>query len=83
VEEHRLRIFEKRVLTRILGPMRFEIIGDWRKLHNEEFHNLYSSTNIITFINSRWMRWARHVANMKNSRNSYRVLVVKPDETTI
>jgi hypothetical protein len=49
-EEHRLRVFENRVLRRILGPKRDEVIGDWRKLHNEELHNVYSSPSIIRMI---------------------------------
>jgi hypothetical protein len=55
-EEHRLRVFENRVLRRIFGPKRDEVKGDWRKLHNEELHNLYSSPNIIRMIKSRGMR---------------------------
>jgi hypothetical protein len=54
-EEHRLRVFENRVLRRIFGPRRDEVTGDWRKLRNEELHNLYSSPNIITMIKSRRM----------------------------
>jgi hypothetical protein len=57
-------VFENRVLRRIFGPKRDEVTGDWRKLHNEELHNLYSSLNIIRMIKSRRMRWARHVARM-------------------
>jgi hypothetical protein len=60
-EEHRLRVFENRVLRRIFGPKRDEVTGGWRKLHNEELHNLYSSPDIIKIIKSRSMRWARHV----------------------
>jgi hypothetical protein len=60
-EEHRLRVFENRVLRRIFGPKTDEVTGDWRKLHNEELHNLYSSPNIIRMIKSRMMRWAGHV----------------------
>jgi hypothetical protein len=60
-EEHRLRVFENRVLRRIFGPRRDEEAGDWRKLHNEELHNMYSSPNIIRIIKSRKMRWARYV----------------------
>jgi hypothetical protein len=56
-EEQRLRVFENRVL-RIFGPQRDEVTGDWRKLHNEELHNLYSSPSITRMIKSRWMRWA-------------------------
>jgi hypothetical protein len=55
------------------------IWGDWRKLHNEELHNLYSSPNIIRMIKSRKMRWAGHVARMGETRNAYRILVGKPD----
>jgi hypothetical protein len=57
-EEHRLRVFENRVLRRIFGPKRDEVTGEWRKL----LHDLYSSPSIITIIKSRKMRWARHVA---------------------
>jgi hypothetical protein len=55
-------VFENRVLRRIFGPKKDEVTGDWRKLHNEELHNLYSSPNIMRMIRSRRMRWARHVA---------------------
>jgi hypothetical protein len=57
-------MFENRVLRRIFGPKRDEVTGDWRKLHNEELHNLYFSPNIIRMIKSRRMRWAGHVAPM-------------------
>jgi hypothetical protein len=63
-EEHRLRVFEDRVLRRIYAPKRDEVMGDWRKLHNEEFHNLYSSPDIIRMIKSRRMIWAGHIARM-------------------
>jgi hypothetical protein len=65
-EEHRLRVFENRVLRRIFGPKRVEVTGGWRKLHNEELRDLYSSpsTRIIRIIKSRRMRWAVHVARM-------------------
>jgi hypothetical protein len=62
-EEHRLRVFENRVLRKIFGPKREED-GSWRKLHNDELHNLYSSSNIFRVIKSRRMRWAGHVARM-------------------
>jgi hypothetical protein len=61
-EEHKLRVCENRGLRRIFGPKRDEVTGDWRKLHNEELHNLYSSPNIIRMIKSRRVRWAGHVA---------------------
>jgi hypothetical protein len=78
-EEHRLRVFENRVLRRIFGPKRDEVTGEWRKLHNEELHDLYSSPSIIRIIKSRRMRWAGHVGRMREKRNSYRLLVGKPE----
>jgi hypothetical protein len=60
-EEHRLRVFENRVLRRIFGPKRDEVTGGWRELHNE-LHGLYSSPSIIRVIKSRRMSWAGHVA---------------------
>jgi hypothetical protein len=78
-EEHRLRVFENRVLRRIFGPKRDEITGEWRKLHNEELHILHSSPNIIRQIKSRRIRWAAHVARMGEERNVYRVLMGKPE----
>jgi hypothetical protein len=78
-EEHRLRVFENRVLRRIFHPKRDEVTGDWRKLHNEELHKLYCSTNIVRIIKSRRMRWAGHVARMGEKRNAYRILVGKPE----
>jgi hypothetical protein len=64
-------------LKRIFGPKRDENTGGWRKLHNEELHNLYSSPSIIRIMNSRRMRWAGHVARMREKRNTYRLLVGK------
>jgi hypothetical protein len=78
-EEHRLRVFENRVLRRIFGSKRDEVTGEWRKLHNEELHNLYSYQNIISHINSRKMRWAKHVAQMGQDRKFY-VLQKNPKE---
>jgi hypothetical protein len=72
-------VFENRVLRRIFGRKRDEVTGDWRKLHNEELHNLYSSANIIKKIKSRRMRWAGHVAQMGEKRNACTTLVGKPD----
>jgi hypothetical protein len=77
-EEHRLRVSENRVLRRIFGPKRNEVTGEWRKFHNGELHNLYSSPYIIRPIKSRRMRWAGHVVCMGEGRNVYRVLVGKP-----
>jgi hypothetical protein len=65
-------------LRRICGPKR-EVDGSWRKLHNDELHNLYSSLNIVRVIKSRRMRWAGHVARMGEGKNVYRVLVGKPE----
>jgi hypothetical protein len=72
-------VFENRVLRRIFGLKRDGVTAGWRKLHNEELHNLYSSPSIITIIKSRRMRWAVHVARMGNKRNVYRLLVGKPE----
>jgi hypothetical protein len=73
-EEHRLRVFENRVLRKIFGPKREED-GSWRKLHNDELHSLYSSPNIVRVIKSRSLRLAGHVARMGEGRDVYRVLV--------
>jgi hypothetical protein len=72
-EEHRLRVFEKTVLRRIFGPKREED-GSWRKLHNDELHDLYSSPN-----KSRRMKWVGHVARMGEGRGVCRVLVRRPE----
>jgi hypothetical protein len=77
--EHRLTVFENRVLRRIFGPKRDEVTGDWRKLLNEELHNLHSSPNMIRMIKSRRMRWTGDVARMGKKRNAYRILVGKPE----
>jgi hypothetical protein len=76
-EERRLRVFENRVLRKIFGPKREED-GSWRKLHNDELHDLYSSPNIVRMIKSR-IRWAGHVAHMGEGRGAYRVLVGRPE----
>jgi hypothetical protein len=78
-EEHRLRVFENRVLRRIFGPKTDEVTGEWRKLHNEELHNLYLSVDIIRQVKSRRMRWAGYVARMGEERKFYKVLVGKPE----
>ncbi|KAJ4450277.1 hypothetical protein ANN_01697 [Periplaneta americana] len=71
-EEHRLRVFENKVLRKIFGAKRDEVTGEWRKLHNTELHALYSSPDIIRNLKSRRLRWAGHVALMGESRNAYR-----------
>jgi hypothetical protein len=78
-EEHRLRVFENRVLRRISGLKRDEVNGEWRKLHSEELHNLYSSPDIIRQIKSRQMRWAGYVAHMGEERKVYKVLTGNPE----
>jgi len=79
MEERKLRVFENMVLRKIFGPRRDEVTGEWRRLHNEELNDLYSSRNIVRVINSRRMIWAGHVARMGKERGAYRVLVGKPE----
>jgi hypothetical protein len=64
-KEHRLRVFENRVLRRIFGQKRDEVTGEWRKLHYEELHDLYFSPSIIRIMKARRMKWAEHVARMR------------------
>jgi hypothetical protein len=78
-EEYRLRVFENRVLRRIFGPERDQVTGGWRKLHNEEPHNVYSSQSITRLVKSRRMRWAGHVARMRAKMIAYRIFVGKPE----
>ena len=78
-EERRLRVFENRVLRRVFGPKRYEVPGEWRKLHNEELSDLYSLPNIVRVVKSRRMRWTGHVARIGEERGVYRVLVGKPE----
>ena len=67
------------MLGRIIGPRSDEVTGEWRRLHNEELNDLYSSPNIVRVIKSRRMRWAGHVARMGEERGVYRVFVGKPE----
>jgi hypothetical protein len=78
-EEHRLRVFENRMLKRIFEPKRDGVMAGWRKSHNEELHDSYSSPSIIRIIKPRRMRWVGHVARMGEKRNVYRLLVGKPE----
>jgi len=78
-EERNLRVSENMVLRRIFGPRWDEVTGEWRRLHNEELNDLYSSPNILRVIKSRRMRWAGHVVCMGEERGAYRVLVGKPE----
>jgi transcription termination factor 2 len=75
-----MRVFENRVLRKVFGPKRDEVTWEWRKLHNEELNDLYTSPNIVRVVKSRRMRWAGHVARMGEDRGVYRVLVGKPEE---
>ena len=67
------------MLRRIFGPRRDEVTGEWRRLHNENLNDLYSSPNIVQVIKSRRMRWAGHVTRMGEERGAYRILVRKPE----
>ena len=76
-EERKLRVFENMVLRRMFGPRRDEVTEEWRRLHNEELNDLYSSPNIVRVIKSRRMKWTGHVARMGEEIGVYRVLVGK------
>jgi hypothetical protein len=78
-EEHRLKAFQNGVLRRIFGGKRDEMVGGWRKLHNEELHNVHSSPNINRMMKSRRTRWAGRVARMRAKMNEYRILLGKPE----
>jgi hypothetical protein len=77
-EDRRVRVLENRVLREIFGPMGDEVIGEWRKRHNEELHDMYSSHSIVRVIKPRKMRWAGHVMRMEEERGVYSVLVRTP-----
>jgi hypothetical protein len=78
-EEHRLRVFENKVMRRIFGLKRDEVTRRWRELHNEELYDLYSSPSIIRIIKSRRMEWVEYVARMEEKGIAYRLLVGKPE----
>jgi hypothetical protein len=82
-EEHRLRVFEKRVLRRTFGPKTDEGTGERRRLHNEELYFLYSSPNISRVIKLRRMKWTGHVARVGENRGAWRVLVWRPERKRI
>jgi hypothetical protein len=78
-EERRLRVFENRALRRIFGPKRDEVTGQWRKLHSEEFNEMYCSPSNVRVIKSRKIRWVENVARMRDRQGVYRILVGKRD----
>ena len=78
-EEHRLRVFENRVLRRVFGPKRDEVTGKWRKLRNEELNDLYFLPSIVRVVKSRRMRWAGHVARLGGVERCAQGLVGKPE----
>jgi acyl-coenzyme A synthetase/AMP-(fatty) acid ligase len=78
-EEHKLRVFDNRLLRKIFGPKRDEVTRKWRKLHSEDVSNFYSSPNIVRMIKSRRMRWTGHVALMGERRGVYRISVGEPE----
>jgi hypothetical protein len=77
-EKHRLRVFENRVLRRILEPKRDEVTEEWRRLQKKELYALYSSPNIVRVIKS-IMKWAGYVARIWQRRGAYRVLAGKAE----
>jgi len=74
-----LRVFENRIPRKIFGPKGEEVAGGWRRPHNEEFHNLYASPNIVRMIESSRIRWTEHVARTGETRNAYSTLVGIPE----
>jgi hypothetical protein len=78
-EEQRLRVFENRMLRRIFGPKKDKVTGEWRRLHNQELNDLYSSPNCIRVTKSRRMKWVGHVARMGERTDAYMILVGRPE----
>jgi hypothetical protein len=78
-EECRLRVFENRMMSRLFGPKKDEVTGEWRRLHNKELYAVYPSPNIIPVIKPRRLRWAGHVTRMGERRGAYRALVRKSE----
>jgi hypothetical protein len=72
-------VSEKRVLRRMFGPKREEVVGNCRRLHNEELHNLYTSPNVIRVVKPRRMRWVGNVARMGEMRSAYSIMVGKSE----
>jgi hypothetical protein len=78
-EKHILKVFENRVLRRIFGPKRDEVTGEWKKLHNVELRDLYSSPSVLRIIKSKRMRWTVHVERMQGKKNAHMLFVGKPE----
>jgi len=78
-KERRLRVFVNRALRRIFWPKRDEVTGEWRKLHNAELNDLYCAPDVFLVVKWRRMRWAGHVARVREEKGGYRVLVGKPE----
>jgi hypothetical protein len=78
-EENRPRVFDSRLLTKIFGPKRNEVMGGWRQLHNEELYDLYSAPSIITIIKLSRMRWVGHEVQVGEKRNMYRLMAGKAE----
>jgi len=78
-DEHKLRVFENKVLRKIYVPKRDEMTGEWRRLHKEKLHGLYDSPDVVRIMKSRRLRWADHVARMGEKRRLYSILVGKPE----
>ena len=74
-----MRVFENRELSKIFGPKREDVTGEWRKIHNEELNDMYSTFIFVRVTKSRRIKWARHVARMGDRKSVYRVLVGKPE----
>jgi len=78
-DEHKLRVFENKILRKIYGPKRDEMTGEWRRLHNDELYGLYDSPNVVKIMKSRRLRWADHVSRMEKKGRLYSILVGRPD----
>ena len=76
-EERRLRVLENRILRQIFGPKK-DANAEWRRLHNEEFHSLYRSPNIVSVIKSRRLRWEGHVVRVEEDRSAFKILACEP-----
>jgi hypothetical protein len=82
VSEHKLRLFENSVLRRIFGPKREEVAGGSRRLHSDELHNLYASSNIVRVCKSRRVKWVGHLSRKGENKNTYKSLVGRSEGMT-